>query len=187
LLCRPAAGPGRPLIAIRWFDLQRVLLDCVAPGTVELGRRFVSASQSEEGGVRVDLEVCVAGSGCGQPGLLSLNRLSVRRAHLLIAVIAKAPKRTCLPNCIQQATARLLLLQAGAPVAARLLVGADGNASAVWDHLFPEAPLRYTGVSVWRTVIPKPPDWFELGTAVTWEGGLCRALVGPGYQACTGH
>ncbi len=71
LLCRPAAGPGRPLIAIRWFDLQRVLLDCVAPGTVELGRRFVSASQSEEGGVRVDLEVCVAGSGRGEPGLLS--------------------------------------------------------------------------------------------------------------------
>ncbi len=71
MLCRPAAGPGRPLIAIRWFDLQRVLLDCVAPGTVELGRRFVSASQSEEGGVRVDLEVCVAGSGRGEPGLLS--------------------------------------------------------------------------------------------------------------------
>jgi len=83
-------------------------------------------------------------------------------------------------------------LQAGAPVAARLLVGADGNASAVWDHLFPEAPLRYTGVSVWRTVIPKPPDWFELGTAVTWEGARRPALVDLEKsvrlgQAWTGH
>jgi len=175
MLCRPAAGPGRPLIAIRWFDLQRVLLDCVAPSTVELGRRFVSASQNEEGGVRVDLEVCVAGSGRGEPGLC-INRLPVKQAYLLIAA-AEALKRTCLPTAHKQATARPLLWQAGAPVAARLLVGADGNASAVWEHLFPEAPLRYTGVSVWRTVIPKPPDWFELGTAVTWEGGRCPALA----------
>ncbi len=60
--------------------------------------------------------------------------------------------------------------QGGAPVTARVLVGCDGNASAVWEHLFPEDPLQYTGVAVWRTVIPKPADWFELGTAVTWEG-----------------
>ena len=65
-------------------------------------------------------------------------------------------------------------VQGGAPVAARLLVGADGNASAVWEHLFPQDPLQYTGVSVWRTVIAKPPDWFETGTAVTWEGVLCE-------------
>ena len=58
--CRPAtSGPGRPLIAIRWFDLQRVLLGCVAPGTVELGRRFQSARQ-DDGGVHVSFEVCVA-------------------------------------------------------------------------------------------------------------------------------
>ena len=61
-------------------------------------------------------------------------------------------------------------MQDAPDVRARLLVGCDGNASAVWDHLFPEDPLQYTGVSVWRTTIPKPADWFELGTAVTWEG-----------------
>ena len=56
--CRPAkSGPERPLIAIRWFDLQRVLLGCVTPGTVELGRRFQSARQ-DEGGVHVSFEVC---------------------------------------------------------------------------------------------------------------------------------
>lgn len=61
---RPAtSGPGRPLIAIRWFDLQRVLLGCVAPGTVELGRRFWSARQ-EEGGVHVSFEARIAWTLC---------------------------------------------------------------------------------------------------------------------------
>ncbi len=55
--CRPSSGPARPLIAIRWYDLQRVLLGCVAPGTVELGRRFVSAQQQGPDGVHVNLEV----------------------------------------------------------------------------------------------------------------------------------
>ncbi|KAK9826900.1 hypothetical protein WJX81_007021 [Elliptochloris bilobata] len=116
----PATGPGRPLIAIRWYDLQRVLLGCVAPGTVELGCRFLCAEQDSSGGVHVGFE-------------------------------------------------------GGAEIRASVLVGCDGNTSAVWDHLFPEDPLQYTGVSVWRTVIPKPADWFELGTAVTWEGD--RAIM----------
>lgn len=49
-----------------------------------------------------------------------------------------------------------------------LVVGADGLYSKVREAVFPGAPKpRYSGQSVWRAVLPKPP---EIDTATMWMG-----------------
>lgn len=49
-----------------------------------------------------------------------------------------------------------------------LVVGADGLYSKVREAVFPGAPKpRYCGQSVWRAVLPKPP---EIDTATMWMG-----------------
>ncbi|HWU04121.1 MAG TPA: FAD-dependent monooxygenase [Novosphingobium sp.] len=45
-----------------------------------------------------------------------------------------------------------------------LLVGADGNYSAVRRHLWPDAQPRFTGQGVWRYNVPRPADleWSDI-------------------------
>lgn len=58
-----------------------------------------------------------------------------------------------------------------------LVIGADGLYSKVREAVFPNAPQpEYSGQSVWRAVLPKPP---EIDTCVMWMGPRIKPGVNP--------
>lgn len=58
-----------------------------------------------------------------------------------------------------------------------VVIGADGLYSKVREALFPSAPKpRYFGQSVWRAVLPKPP---EIQAATIWMGPQIKPGVNP--------
>lgn len=62
-----------------------------------------------------------------------------------------------------------------------LVIGADGLYSATRRALFPEAPApRYIGQSVWRALVPRPP---EVETVTMWMGH--RLKVGINHVSAT--
>eukprot|EP00877_Chromochloris_zofingiensis_P007201 jgi/Chrzof1/2734/Cz11g27080.t1 len=69
----------------------------------------------------------------------------------------------------------------GVSVTARIVVGADGNLSAVRAHILDEGPPQYSGAATWRLLVPAPEWWTErTGTLTSWNapGKLiaCRTM-----------
>lgn len=64
------------------------------------------------------------------------------------------------------------------PLTAAVLVGADGNQSAVRAQLLGDGPPTYSGLSVWRGQCPVPPDWPHGDKLLTgWGKGRFITLV----------
>lgn len=67
------------------------------------------------------------------------------------------------------------------PVAAGLLVGADGGCSAVRSQCIKgDGPLRLTGQAVWRVVVPRPAwwDWPGEGSVIFTSGATSLRVIG---------
>jgi 2-polyprenyl-6-methoxyphenol hydroxylase-like FAD-dependent oxidoreductase len=125
----------------------------------------------------------------GRLQTIGLGELAARAGHTIVAIHRGVLQRI-LARALQAGTIHIgrtfvcawekdggrvrARFEDGTEVEGSLLVGADGLRSALREHVVPGVPLRYSGQSSYRALVP-----FELPAAL---GGASREVWGPGRR-----
>ncbi|KAM0708431.1 hypothetical protein Q7P35_005083 [Cladosporium inversicolor] len=102
----------------------------------------------------------------------------VRRTRLQSALVETVPPGTihlkkALKSLVDLGDSVQLTFEDGSEVHAHLVVGADGIRSSVRDSVYPDHTTKFTGTTIWRTLIPlsKVAHLPDVNTTTTWWYG----------------